>query len=151
MGKTTNSALTVALSGFKMYYGIMNANPRALAHGQHLMDTYANAMQSGTHGIIPMELGVGQVARIQEAAATLGLNLAIIGPFSMTREKAWETMKDADVILLDGALDQKVLPGKILAKSLLAGHFFEKRFEKQVTVLIRTSRPEAFLGLPIHD
>ena len=129
----------------------MNPNPHALAHGQHLMDTYANAMQSSTDGVIPMELGVGQVARLQEAAAALGLNLAIVGPFSMTREKAWETMKDADVILLDGALDQQVLPGKVLAKSLLAGHFFEKRFEKKPTVFIRTSRPEAFLGLPVHD
>lgn len=129
----------------------MNANPRALARGQHLMDTYANAMQSGIHGVIPMELGVGQVARIQEAAAALGLNPAILGPFSMTREKLWDVIKDADVILLDGALDQKVLPGKILAKSLLDGHFFEKRFEKQVTVLIRTSRPDAFFDLPIHE
>lgn len=143
--------MTVAIGGFKTYHGIMNTNPRALAYGQHLMDTYANAMQSGTHGVIPMELGVGQVARLQEAAAALGLNLAIVGPYEVTREKLWDAIKDADVILLDGALDQKVLPGKVLAKSLLDGHFFEKRFEKPVTVLIRTSRPEAFLGLPIHD
>lgn len=129
----------------------MNATLRTAAHSQRLLDTYANAMQSGTHGVVPMVLGIGQVAILKEAANVLGLTLAEVGPYDLTREQVWDTMKDADVILLDGALDQQVLPGKVFAKSLMEGHFFENRFEKPVTIFIRTSRPDAFFGLPIHE
>jgi hypothetical protein len=126
-------------------------NTYAIAHSQRLLDSYANAMQSGTSGTILMELGVGQIAIIHEAAEVLGLNLAVIGPFSIAREQLWDRIKDADVILLDGALDQKALPGRVFAKSLMEGHFFENRFEKPVTVLVRTTRPEVFSDLPVLD
>lgn len=129
----------------------MNLIDRSATHSQRLLDTAANAMQSGTSGTIHMEVGVGQVNLIHKAAELLGLKLAVIGPFSDTRENIWAAVKDADVILLDGALDQKALPGQVFAKSLTDGHFFENRFEKPVTVLVRTSRPEVFTELPLLD